>query len=351
MRPVWAVGFLVAVLIAGCAATVGDSESASDNPATVWQGKLVIAHRGASGYLPEHTLPAKALAYAQGAHFIEQDLVMTRDDQVVVLHDHHLDTVTNVREVFPDRARPDGRFYVIDFSLAELRKLAVSERFRPSDGAKTAVFEQRFPLEKSSFQINTFAEEIELVQGLNHSTGRSVGIYPEIKSPAFHRGEGKDISAAVLRILQAYGYDEQQDSVFLQCFDAYELQRIHGELLPAMSMTLPLVQLLGTEPEFRAALTAEGIKMVASYADGIGPSMRLIVAPGSVAGNLQVTNLVQLAHDAGLLVHPYTFRRDLLPTYAASYTELLEIFLDEIGVDGVFTDFPDLTVEYVESNL
>jgi glycerophosphoryl diester phosphodiesterase len=339
------------LLLLGCAATVNVPVSASEDRTAAWHDKLVIAHRGASGYLPEHTLPAKAMAYAQGAHFIEQDLVMTRDDQVVVLHDHHLDTVTNVREVFPDRARADGRFYVIDFSLAELRKLAVSERFRPSDGEKTAVFEQRFPLEKSSFRINTFAEEIELIQGLNRSTGRSVGIYPEIKSPAFHRGEGKDISAAVLKILQDYGYAEQQDKVFLQCFDAHELQRIHGELLPAMSMTVPLVQLLGTEPEFRAALTADGIKKVASYADGIGPSMRLIVAPGSVAGNIRVTKLVELAHELGLVVHPYTFRSDLLPAYAADYAELLEIFLDDIGVDGVFTDFPDLTVEYIESNL
>ncbi len=351
MRPVRAVGFLLAVMLAGCAATVSEPEPIRDNPTAAWQGKLVIAHRGASGYLPEHTLAAKAMAYAQRAQFIEQDLVMTRDDQVVVLHDHHLDTVTDVREVFPDRARADGRFYVIDFSLDELRKLAVSERFQPSDGEKTAVFEQRFPLQKSSFRINTFAEEIELIQGLNRSTGRSVGIYPEIKSPAFHRGEGKDISAAVLKILQAYGYDEQQEHVFLQCFDAYELQRIHTELLPAMSMTLPLVQLLGTGPEFRAALTPEGINAVAAYASGIGPSMSLIVAPGSVAGNLQVTNLVQLAHEAGLLVHPYTFRRDLLPEYANDYSDLLGIFLDQIGVDGVFTDFPDLTVEYVESNL
>lgn len=351
MKPVRAAGLLIAVLVTGCAATVSESGSASDTSVPARQSKLVIAHRGASGYLPEHTLAAKAMAFAQGAHFIEQDLVMTRDDQVVVLHDHHLDTVTDVRAVFPDRARADGRFYVIDFTLAELRQLAVSERFQLSDGEKTAVFERRFPLEKSSFQINTFAEEIELIQGLNRATGRSVGIYPEIKSPAFHRGEGKDISAAVLRTLKTYGYDEQPKNVFLQCFDADELQRIHGELLPSMTMTVPLVQLLGTGPEYRASLTAEGIERIASYADGIGPSMQLIVQPGSAAGKLKVTRLVELAHDAGLLVHPYTFRRDLLPAYAETYAELLGLFLDEMGVDGVFTDFPDLTVEYVESNL
>ncbi|MBT8102662.1 MAG: glycerophosphodiester phosphodiesterase, partial [Gammaproteobacteria bacterium] len=175
--------------------------------------------------------------------------------------------------------------------------------------------------------------------------------YTEIKSPAFHRGEGKDISVAVLEVLKTYGYDELQDSIFLQCFDPYELQRIRGELFPAMNMTVPLVQLLNTAPEFKAALTPAGMQMVASYADGIGPAMPLIVAPGSVAGTPQITNLVELAHDLGLVVHPYTFRRDRLPVYANDYDDLLGIFLDDIGVDGVFTDFPDLTVEYIESHL
>ena len=349
MYLVRAAGLLITTLLVGCVVTGDDRVLVGNDRVALWQGKLVIAHRGASGYLPEHTLTAKAMAYAQGAHFIEQDLVMTRDDQVVVLHDLQLDTVTNVRDVFPDRARGDGRYYVIDFSLAELRNLAVIERFEQSDGSKTSVFEQRFPLERSYFRINTFAEEIELIQGLNRSTGRSVGIYPEIKSPAFHRGEGKDISVAVLNVLKAYGYDEPQHSVFLQCFDPGELQRIRGELFPAMNMTVPLVQLLGTGPEFREALTPAGMKRLASYVDGIGPSMQLIVAPGSVAGKLQITNLVQLAHGLGLVVHPYTFRRDLLPVYADDFGDLLEIFLADIGVDGVFTDFPDLTVEYIES--
>lgn len=351
MNPVRAAVLLATMFLAGCVVTVNDRVLVGKDRVALWQEKLVIAHRGASGYLPEHTLAAKAMAYAQGAHFIEQDLVMTQDDHVVVLHDHHLETVTNVRDVFPDRARDDGRYYVVDFTLAELQTLAVTERFKLSDGVKTAVFESRFPLEKSSFRINTFGEEIELIQGLNQSTGRSVGIYPEIKSPALHRREGKDISAAVLEVLKAYGYDEQRDSVFLQCFDGNELQRIRGELFPAMNMAVPLVQLLGTGPEFRAALTPAGMKMVASYADGIGPSMQLIVEPDSVAGSLKITNLVKLAHDLELAVHPYTFRRDLLPAYANDYDDLLGIFLDDIGVDGVFTDFPDLTVKYIESNL
>ena len=346
-----AVGLLISMMLVGCAVTVDDRELVSDDRFVTWPGKLVIAHRGASGYLPEHTLAAKAMAYAQGAHFIEQDLVMSKDDHVVVLHDHHLDSVTDVSDVFPGRARADGRYYVVDFTLAELRQLAVTERFRLVDGATAAVYPQRFPPGKSSFQIATFAEEIELIQGLNESTGGSVGIYPEIKSPAFHRGEGKDISAAVLKVLKTYGYTERRHSVFLQCFDAAELQRIHEELLPELSMDVALVQLLGTSPEFRVALTPEGMMRVADYADGIGPSMELIVDPDSTPGKLRTTDLVKLAHDLGLVVHPYTFRRDQLPAYVEDYDGLLKIFLNDIGVDGVFTDFPNLTVEYIESGL
>lgn len=351
MKPAGAIGLILTMLLVACDATIDDGELSGTDRAESRQDKIVIAHRGSSGYLPEHTLAAKAMAYAQGADFIEQDLVMSKDDHVVVLHDHYLDSVTDVRDVYPDRARADGRYYVIDFTLAELRDLAVLERFKLADGTRIPVYGQRFPLGKSSFRIATLAEEIELIQGLNQSTGGTVGIYPEIKSPAFHRGEGKDISAAVLAVLKTYGYVAREDRVFLQCFDPAELQRIRGELLPAMNMDLALVQLLGTEPEFRAALTREGLQMVASYADGIGPSMQLIVEPDSAAAGLKVTGLVRLAHDLGLVVHPYTFRRDQLPAYAADYRDLLKIFLNDIGVDGVFTDFPDLTVEYIESRL
>lgn len=342
---------LASFFLSSCAVTVNDTVLIGENRVANREGKLVIAHRGASGYLPEHTIAAKAMAHGQGADYIEQDLVMSRDGEVVVLHDHHLDRVTNVRDVFPQRARADGRFYVIDFDLTELRQLAVYERFREVAGEKSAVFKDRFPLTQSSFGISTFAEEIELIQGLNKSTGRSVGIYPEIKSPAFHREEGKDISVAVLKILSAYGYSTMQDRVFLQCFDSVELQRIHDELLPAMSMAVPLVQLLGRGPEFGLASTQAGLERIAAYANGIGPSMFLIVGEESVSADLKTTDLVGRAHKLGLVVHPYTFRRDQLPAFADNYDDLLRIYLDNLDVDGVFTDFPDLTAAFLESNL
>ena len=134
---------------------------------------IIIAHRGASGYLPEHTLAAKALAYCQGADYLEQDVVLTRDDHPVVLHDIHLDTVTNVADVFPDRQRADGRFYAIDFTLAELRQLKASERIDLNTGQ--AVYPNRFPVGSAAFGVPTLAEEIELVQGLNKTLGRQVG--------------------------------------------------------------------------------------------------------------------------------------------------------------------------------
>jgi len=311
---------------------------------------LVIAHRGASGYLPEHTLAAKAMAYAQGADYIEQDLVMTSDDRLVVLHDRYLDTVTNVAQQFPGRGRDDGRYYVIDFTLEEIQKLSVSERFESKNGNEAAVFADRFPLWKSSFRVNTLEEEIELVQGLNKATGRSVGIYPEIKRPAFHLEEGKDISAATLAVLKRYGYAAMSDAVFLQCFDAAELQRIDATLMPQMDMHIPLVQLMDTSAQYDWMLRADGMQRVAAYAEGIGPSVRLLIAPDSVPGDIKFTALVENAHAAGLAVHPYTFRRerDQMPPFSKDYNDFLRLFVEEAGVDGVFTDFPDLTVEYLE---
>ena len=312
---------------------------------------LVIAHRGASGYLPEHTLAAKALAYGQGADYIEQDLVMTRDDELVVLHDIHLDAVTNVRDVFPQRVRDDGRYYVIDFTLDEIRQLAVTERFVWSEGMDSPVFSERFPPGLASFGVHTFAEEIELIQGLNRSTGKVIGIYPEMKSPAFHREEGKDIARATLAVLKAYGYARPTDPVFLQCFDQDELRRIHAELLPALDMSVRLVQLIAPIAQQEPLLEKPGLAAIAEYSVGIGPAMSLIVAPDSEPSQLKITHVVRDAHAVGLQVHPYTFRRDSgsIPPYASDYNDLLRVFVHHVGVDGVFTDFPDLTLDYLRA--
>ncbi len=334
------------------------SASVSANP-------LVIAHRGASGYLPEHTLAAKALAYGMKPDYIEQDVVMTKDDQLVVLHDHYLDRVTDVAERFPGRARADGRYYAIDFTLAEIKSLRVTEGFNIDDkGNKVAGFPDRFPMWKSTFTVPTFAEEIELIQGLNKSLGYDIGIYPEIKAPWFHRHEGKDISKAVLNVLKQYGYDSKEDKVYLQCFDANELKRIHDELLPSMKMDLNLVQLMAytdwnetmtyqgeqaTPYSYDWMFEPGGMKKVAQYADGIGPWKPMLVDDKSTKDNIIIKPLMGEAKAAGLVVHPYTFRADKgrIAPYAENFDGMLDVFYNQVKVDGLFTDFPDKAVSFL----
>lgn len=295
--------------------------------------KLVIAHRGASGYLPEHTLPAKAMAYAMGADYLEQDIVLSKDNVPIVIHDIHLETVTDVAQKFPKKKRKDGRFYVIDFTFEELKQLNVSERFDPA--TNKAIFPNRFPVFTSTFKLHPLQEEIEFIQGLNKSTGKNVGIYPEIKEPAFHQKEGKDISKIVLEVLNDYGYKTKNDNCMLQCFDAKELKRIRNEF----KSKLFLVQLT----EFK---TDEKLEEIAAYADGIGSWYHQIIKGKDKNGKWKITNLVANAHKLNLKVHAYTFRADQLGNFA-SFEALLQVALYEANVDGVFTDFPDKAVVFI----
>jgi len=316
---------------------------------TVQAQKVVVAHRGASGYLPEHTMPSKAMAYAMGADYIEQDVVMTRDDQLLVFHDITLDRTTDVATRFPDRAREDGHYYVVDFTLEEIRQLKVSEGFSIRQGEPTANYPARFPMWQSAFAIHTLVEEIELIQGLNKSTGRDVGIYPEIKSPAFHHQEGKDLATEILKVLQHYGYTSKDSKVYLQTFEFDELVRVHDELLPAMGIDVKLVLLIGGDEDSAWMLEEQGIEKISKYADGIGPDKSLIISRNSTKGNLQISKLVEYAHANNMQVHPYTFRLDegQIPSYADSFEQLLDYFYFGAGIDGVFTDFPDRAVQFL----
>lgn len=328
--------------------------------------KVVIAHRGASGYLPEHTLPSKAMAYAQGADYLEQDLVMTKDNQLIVLHDHYLDRVTDVDQKFPDRARKDGRYYAIDFTLDEIKTLNFTEGWTEVNGVKKQDYPDRFPMEKSIFKIHTFSEEIELIQGLNHSTGKEVGIYPEIKAPWFHLSEGKDISLAVLEVLKKYGYTTKKDKVYLQSFDPNELKRIKTELFPQLGMDLKLVQLIAeTDWQETFEKNKEGklvnynydwmfepgaMKKIAKYADGIGPQYPMLIDKRSTPEHIVLTIMSQEAHNNHLFIHPYTLRKDRLPSFANNMEQLHNIIFEVAKSDGVFTDFPDLTVKYLSTH-
>ncbi len=307
---------------------------------------LVIAHRGASAYLPEHTLPAKALAYGMGADFLEQDVVLTRDGHPIVTHDIHLDRVTDVAERFPDRARDDKRFYAVDFTLEEIRSLQVQER--TTANPRKAVYPDRFPLRQSRFSLHTLAEEIEFIQGLNQSTGRNVGIYTEIKQPKWHREQGFDISRVVIQTLKKYGYVDQNSAAFLQCFDVQELQRIHQEL----DCQLRLVQLLALPDVVRAdngEFRVDGGKMnmvtLAAYAAGIGPDFLLLRHDFGPKGRW--SDLVNQAHAAGMVVHPYTLRADQLPAGVADFETLVKQLVTDGQVDGFFTDHPDRAYQTV----
>ncbi|NNF40829.1 MAG: glycerophosphodiester phosphodiesterase [Woeseiaceae bacterium] len=307
---------------------------------------VVIAHRGASGYLPEHTLPAKALAYAMGADYLEQDVVATRDDALVVLHDIHLDRVTNVESRFPGRHRSDGRYYVRDFDLGELRSLEVHERVNEHG---LPVYPGRYSGHGEIFRIQTLAEELEFIRNLQDAHGRAVGVYPEIKRPAWHRHEGVDIAPEFLRVLADYGYTRHSDPIYVQCFDAGELRRIRHEL----DCPLKLVQLIGEDSwgesstRYGPLRTRRGLERLARTVDGIGPWLLRTVRRRRSDGRIIATGLVQRAHEAGLAVHPYTFRADELPEGFDSFDALLAFFFENLAVDGLFTDFPDQVCQFL----
>lgn len=310
-------------------------------------GPLTIAHRGASGYLPEHTLPAKGLAHGQGADFLEQDLVLSADNVPVVLHDIHIDTVSDVARRFPDRKRSDGRYYAIDFTVVELKQLRLSERFQVKTGR--AVFPKRFPVGEGQFQVVTLEEELQFVRGLNRSTGRNAGIYPELKQPSWHRAEGKDLSAAVLPLLRTYGYDQAGSACFVQCFELSEIQRIRRDFAwPGRMVLLIESDDTGADgTDYRKLCTAEGLKGLAPWVNGIGPPMGRVLA-WSATGQPIALPLTTQAHEAGLLVHPYTVRSDELPAGCLSLEDLHRGLFQSAKVDGVFTDFPDLTRSWLQ---
>lgn len=280
---------------------------------------IVIAHRGASGFLPEHTLEAYAVAHALGADYVELDLVLTSDGAFVALHDVTLQLTTDVEGRFPERARRDGNWYAIDFTLDEIKQLAVHERARP-DGAPA--MPGRFPQGASSFEVPTLAEAIELIQGMNATTGRHVGIYPEIKRPAWHAEQGQPMEAALLEVLTAYGYVGPDARVFVQSFEAEPLRRMRLEF----GSDLPLVMLVNQPQQ----VTPRALDTWAAFATGIGPAKGLVEAfPALVAG----------AHERGMEVHPWTFRADVVPAAYPSVDQELSRFFGGYGVDGVFTDF------------
>jgi len=294
----------------------------------------VIAHRGASGYLPEHTLAGFAFAYAQGADFLLLDLMMSSDGFLIALHDRTLEATTDVAAVFPGRHRSDDRYYAADFSLPELRLLTVHERSR----AGAAVYPGRFPPDYGLFSIPTVEEVILLVQGLNRSTGRDVGLYLDLQWTQWHRDQGLYMEEALLELLRLYGYKGPRANLYIQSAESSSL----GFIRYTMNAEFSLIQRISEAEEHDFYATPEGLGEIAEYADGIAPSKYRIEGGSDHISEGML--LVQEAQALGLLVFPYTLRADRLSPYASSFDDELRRFFFQYGVDGVITDFPDHAV-------
>ncbi len=345
---------------------------------------LVIGHRGASGYLPEHTLEGYALAIELGADYIEPDLVATKDGHLVARHEPNIIATTNVKDLpqFADRKRKrivDGieeeGFFVSDFTLAEIKQIRA---IQPA-GERDQVFNGRF-------EIPTFDEVIALAKRKSAEVGRVIGVYPETKHPTYHRNLNLALEDRLLHVLQRHGWNHRSAPVFIQSFEQANLKYLRSrtsvrlvqlvdadDVAPDGSITYAAPfdrpydwAVSGRAGTFGDLLTPAGLAEVRTYADGIGPwkpylisSACVTIAAGKCAdinGDglvndadrklLPASRVVANAHAVGLLVHPYTFRneqRRLASTFKGNpLNEYLAFY--EIGVDGLFTDFTDTAV-------
>lgn len=314
-------------------------------------GPIVIAHRGASGERPEHTLAAYARAIEQGADFIEPDLVATRDGVLVARHENEISETTDVADhpQFAGRRTTktiDGRrvtgWFTEDFTLAELKTLRARERLPALRPANAAFRDERIP---------TFAEVIALAQA------RGVGVYPETKHPSHFAAIGLPLEPPLVEALHAAGWRDATAPVFIQSFEVGNLKALRK------MTTLRLIQLVdaeggpadGAAPSYRAMVTPAGLQAIARYADGIGPNKALIVPRDAAGRSAAPTRLVADAHAAGLSVHPWTFRAENLflpaelrrgaaPGAHGAAVDEMRMFL-ALGVDGLFSDYPGLAVE------
>ena len=284
---------------------------------------IIIAHRGASGYRPEHTLAAYALAIEMGADFIEPDLVSTRDGVLVTRHENEIGGTTDVAARFPSRKTMkviDGDtitgWFTEDFTLAELRTVRARE---PLPMRSTAHDGQEL--------IPTFEEVLALADSAGKSRGRAVGVYPETKHPSYFRSIGLPLEPPLLATLREHHLDSREAPVFIQSFEAGNLREL------SKKTSVRLIQLLDTD-------TPRDLTDIASYADGIGINTRAVVGPLTTDAP---TTLVADAHRAGLLVHVWTLRPEpefLAPRYHGD--PLAEVRkLEALGVDGMFGDYPD----------
>ena len=345
----------VAVAAAPGEAALAAPDSAVGGNAT---RPLVIGHRGASGYRPEHTLASYELAARMGADFIEPDLVSTRDHILVARHEPEISGTTDVsaRPEFAARRTtklldgvPTTGWYTEDFTLAELKTLRAVERLPQ--------VRQHNTLYNGLFQVPTFAEVLELRARLSKELSRRIGVYPETKHPTYFRAAGLPLEEPLVRQLRTAGLDRRDAPVFVQSFEAGNLLALRTRLglhAPTVFLTSATGNPFGDPTSYAEYLTPAGLRGLSRYVDGIGPDKNQII-PRRADGRLGApTSLVSDAHAAGLVLHPYTFRAEntFLPTelqvgtdptaYGRAIDEQF-IFLST-GIDGLFTDQADIGV-------
>ncbi|SNS74822.1 glycerophosphodiester phosphodiesterase [Sphingopyxis indica] len=342
----WRAALLALLLPAACSA-----EPMAAEPTLDGKPPIVIAHRGASGERPEHTLASYELAIEQGADFIEPDLVLTKDGILVARHENEISETTDVADHPEFAARKatrtiDGKavtgWFTEDFTLAELKTLRAKERIPRLRGT---AYDGRF-------EIPTFEEILKLLARVNKGRAHPVGVYPETKHPSYFASIGLPHEAPLLALLDKYGYRGRAAPVFIQSFEVGNLKALRAK------SDLPLIQLMDGEggpaddPEmsYAAMATPAGLKAIATYADGIGPNKTMVIPRGALGTLGQPTRLVGDAHAAGLKVHPWTFRREnyflplagkggLDPAGHGNLAAEIEAYL-ATGVDGLFSDNP-----------
>lgn len=301
----------------------------------------IIAHRGASGYLPEHTLQGVELAHQQGAHFIEQDVVLTKDGVPVVLHDITLELTTNVGVIYPERRRADGKFYCSDFTLEEIKTLTAHER---TDEQGNQVFPGRYAGPFDGFEVPTLAEELELIDSLNACGRHKAGVYIELKQPEYHERIGEDLFAAVLGVLEQFKRLNDPLNTVIQCFDPETLKRFKAH--DGFSSTLIQLVCEGMPSDIRGDFdhmqTPAGVEEIATYADGIGPHVPLLFDDEGGPSRMVTT-----AKNLGLFLHPFTLRADSPSLEGVNFAELHKKLFVDLEVDGAFTDFSDKTRDLI----
>jgi glycerophosphoryl diester phosphodiesterase len=374
----------LAALLAGCANYGADVKSAANYPTLNGAQPLVIGHRGACGYRPEHTLASYKMAIDLGADFIEPDLVVTKDGELVARHEPNITATTDVstRPEFASRKTTrmvDGvaetGWFVTDFTLAELRTLRAKQA--------NPVRDQSF---NTQFQIPIFREILELAKAESARTGRTIGVYPETKHPTYHVDAGLPIEPRLLKILAEYGYTKKDSPVIIQSFEAANLkalrkltgvrlvQLIDGDGVDAkgkVTLVAPFDKpydfaVAKDSRTFQDMMTPKGLAEIKTYADGIGPWKPYLASAAQVIGGdgkpqdlngdgkitdadrvlLPPTDVVKDAHSAGLFVHAFTFRNEnalLVSNYKGDPKAEYKRFY-ELGVDGLFSDFPDTAV-------